>query len=143
MTVNVLNTQGSGNVSLNSSGGSGGNVIIGGSGGNVIITAGNATGNGYITIGPKTDKDTVTVTEKPKRWGKVICWLLGHKEEPKANISAEFLGPRGVEISIPYNGKTYKREYCVCKRCGIFYKDTITYEKPLTEDEKIIKDIIT
>jgi len=126
-------------------------VINSSSGGDFNITAGGATG--YITINDETNKDTVTVTEKPKRWKRLICLVLGHKipEKKKESTNPEsstFIVTDHVhqptsELWINVNGKTYTRKYKACERCGIFHEDTVTYEVPLTEDEKIIKDIIT
>lgn len=100
-------------------------------GGDVSIIAGDASGSaGFVTVGRK--KDTTTVVKPIKRWKRIICWLLGHKTEFLHNA-----------LYFNIADKTYRREFFVCERCGIFHKDTVSYEVPLTEDEKIIKDIIT
>jgi len=110
-----------------------------GSGGNITLKAGSDSSSGSISI--RTEKNTVT--KKFKLWKRVICWLLGHKEVKEENIKEQANANPEFNLCLIKNEKLYKREFKICSRCGIFHDDTVSYEVPLTEDEKMVKDIIT
>lgn len=91
-----------------------------------------------ITLGNPPQKNTTTIVKKVKKWKKIICWLIGHKEQ-KVDI-----GSNSLDVYLNYKDKTYRREHKVCERCGIYQEETMSYEMPpLTKNEQIIRDIIT
>jgi len=115
-------------------------------GGNVTITAGTTTswnsGNTIVVGGMTTDgymnfaaQETKTITEEIKPWKRLWCSIFGHKEVKPQN---------SVSIYVMDNdGNRYQKDFKCCSRCGLYEKYSIERAVPLTENEQIIKDIIT
>jgi hypothetical protein len=99
-------------------------------------------------------KKIKTVYKKIPWWNFLICKVFGHID-PGTIKSGLFKGDiieaafeKNITITLQIsNNKSACIKYKPCVRCGI-YKETLiaesfTEDELLTEDEKIIKDIIT
>ena len=98
-----------------------------------------------------------TVDKKVPWWKPFICKIKGHITPKNINDSHLVCNGGGLvtqqavnnfSISLPINTK--KKAYIIlmpCERCGIYaetrMEESFTEDDLLTEDEKIVKDIIT
>jgi len=95
------------------------------------------------------------IIREPTWWDRLLCRIFGHIKIKNNSDQGYYVKSDSITIeqecppSLTYNCISYdydKYKYCLnlipCKRCGMYEKTSIEEFVPLSEDEKIIKDLI-
>ena len=75
------------------------------------------------------------ITTRVHWWHYFICYLFGHKKIPLNFCNKFFFQLEGENF-------LFKDEFLLCERCGMYCIREKIKKIPLTEDEKMIKDLI-